>query len=48
MSDKRDYFEKTVKPMSEGIVKNNADKPTPNIDKTFIVKPPPATPKVKK
>jgi hypothetical protein len=49
MSDKKETrnIEKTVKPLTEGILKNNAEKPSPNIDKTFVVKPPAATPKEK-
>lgn len=37
--------EKEVKPLSEGIVKNNQEKPNPNIEKDAVLKPPPAKPK---
>jgi hypothetical protein len=45
--NKKEKFsiEKAVKPLSEGILKNNTEKPKPNIDKTAILKPPPAKPK---
>jgi hypothetical protein len=36
---------KVVRPLTEGVVKNNQEKPLPNIDKKAILKPPPAKPK---
>ena len=34
-------------PLREGVAKNNQVKPKPNVDKTAILKPPPAIPKKK-
>lgn len=44
--DKKNPSQK--RPLAEGVVKNNQTKPNPNINKDFVLKPPPAKPKQKK
>lgn len=38
---------KNLKPLREGVAKNNQIKPNPNIEKSSVLKPPAAEPKKK-
>jgi len=43
--DKNKQPKKLPPPLTEGVAKNNQEKPNPNIKREAVLKPPPAKPK---